>query len=158
MGNQIESIYNFLQISNLIATSGQPTEKQFSAIKNSGYQVVINLALINSPGAISNEKQIVHSLGIEYIHIPVIWEKPEIADFSQFESLMKANSDKKVFVHCIANKRVSAFIYLFRYLDQEMSKQDAKEDLLKIWVPNDIWQQFIDEVIEKYSSSSGYIG
>ena len=151
MSNNIENIHNFLQISNLIATSGQPTEKQFFVIKYSGYQVVINLALINSPGTILNEKQIVDSLGIEYIHIPVIWEKPKIADFLQFESVMQANSNKKVFLHCVANKRVSVFIYLFRYLHQGMSKEDAKKDLYKIWVPNDIWQQFIDEVVEKYS-------
>lgn len=151
MDNQIENIYNFLQISYLIATSGQPTEKQFSAIKNSGYQLVINLALVNSPGVISNEKQILDSLGIEYVHIPVVWEKPKITDFSQFESVMQVNSDKKVFVHCIANKRVSAFMYLFRYLHQGINKEDAKQDLYQIWIPNDIWQQFIDEVLEKSS-------
>lgn len=151
MSNQIENIYNFLQISNLIATSGQPTEKQFSAIKNSGYRVIINLALTDSPRAISNEKQIVDSLGIEYIHIPVVWEKPKIADFSQFESVMRVNSDKKVFVHCIANKRVSAFMYLFRYFHQGINKEDAKQDLYQIWIPNDIWQHFIDEVLEKFS-------
>ena len=151
MSNDIENIYNFLQISNSLATSGQPTEKQFSAIKDSGYQILINLALTSSPGALSDEKQLVDSLGIEYIHIPVVWEKPKISEFSQFESVMKANSDKKVFVHCIANKRVSAFIYLFRYLHQGIDREDAKEDLHKIWIPNDIWQQFIDEVIEEYS-------
>lgn len=148
MSNDLENIYNFLQISNSLATSGQPTEKQFSAIKDSGYQIVINLALTSSPGALSDEKQLVDSLGIEYIHIPVVWEKPKIADFSQFESVMKANSDKKVFVHCIANKRVSAFIYLFRCLHQGVNQENAKEDLHKIWIPNDIWQQFIDEIIE----------
>ncbi|KST67529.1 phosphatase [Mastigocoleus testarum BC008] len=147
----MESIYNFLQISNLIATSGQPTEEQFSAVKNSGYQVVINLGLISSSRALSNEKQLVHSLGMEYIHIPVVWDKPEITEFSQFASVMQVNSDKKVFVHCIANKRVSAFMYLFRYLCQGMTPEDIEKDLHKIWIPNDIWQQFIGEVIAKYS-------
>ncbi len=150
MSNELENIYNFLKISNLIATSGQPTEKQFSTIKNSAYQVVVNLAVINSSLPLSNEKQIVNSLGIKYIHIPVTWDKPEISDFLHFESVMQANSNKKVFVHCIANKRVSAFVYLFRYLYQGMSKKDAKKDLHKIWLPNDIWQKFINEVIEKY--------
>lgn len=151
MGKQIESIYNFLQISNLIATSGQPKEEQFSAIKNSGYQVVINLGLISSSGALSNEKQLVNSLGMEYIHVPVIWDKPEITEFPKFASVMQANSDKKVFVHCIANKRVSAFMYLFRYLCQGMTQEDAEKDLHKIWIPNDIWQKFISEAIAKYS-------
>lgn len=148
---EVENIYNFLQISNLIATSGQPTEEQFSVVKNSGYQVVINLGLISSSRALSNEKQLVNSLGMEYIHIPVIWDKPEITEFSQFVSVMQTNSDKKVFVHCIANKRVSAFMYLFRYLCQGMTQEDAEKDLHRIWIPNDIWQQFMSEVILKYS-------
>ena len=88
---------------------------------------------------------------MEYIHIPVIWDKPEITEFSQFVSVMQANSDKKVFVHCIANKRVSAFMYLFRYLCQGMTQEDAEKDLHKIWIPNDIWQKFISEAIAKHS-------
>ena len=45
MGEKLEDIFNYLQISDLIATSGQPTESQIAAIKEAGYQVLINLAL-----------------------------------------------------------------------------------------------------------------
>jgi hypothetical protein len=30
------------------------------------------------------------------------------------------------------------------------SEELAKQDMLAIWVPNEIWQGFIDEVISKY--------
>ena len=55
----MEDIYNFLQLSDSIATSGQPTTEQFSAIKDSGYKIVINLALQTSSNALPDEKQIV---------------------------------------------------------------------------------------------------
>ncbi len=71
--NKLENIYNFLQISDRLGTSGQPTEEQFSDIKNAGYQTVINLALTNSSNALSDEPEIVENNGMEYIHIPVIW-------------------------------------------------------------------------------------
>ncbi|WP_339379213.1 hypothetical protein [aff. Roholtiella sp. LEGE 12411] len=67
---RLEDIDNFLQLSDVIATGGQPTTEQFAAIKHSGYQLIVNLALPTSSNALPNEKQIVESQGMEYIHIP----------------------------------------------------------------------------------------
>ena len=63
---------------------------------------------------------------------------------------MKTNAEKKVFVHCAANKRVSAFIYLYRRSQKDVDKEVAKKDLEKIWIPNETWQQFIQETENKY--------
>jgi protein tyrosine phosphatase (PTP) superfamily phosphohydrolase (DUF442 family) len=142
--NKIEDIYNFLKLSDAIATSGQPTPEQFQAIKEAGYQVIVNLALPESSNALKDEKQIVESQGMQYVHIPVVWEKPTIENVTEFFSVMEANADKQVFVHCAANMRVSAFIYLYRRVHEGISDEDAKKDLQKIWIPNEIWQNFID--------------
>jgi protein tyrosine phosphatase (PTP) superfamily phosphohydrolase (DUF442 family) len=150
MGNKIEDIYNYQKISDSIATSGQPTKEQFSAIKQSGYQLVVNLALPESTNALPDEKQIVEAEGIHYVHIPVVWEKPSIENVNEFFSVMEANSDKKVFVHCAANMRVSAFIYLYQRLHESISEEEAKKDLHKIWIPNENWQKFMEQVIENY--------
>jgi protein tyrosine phosphatase (PTP) superfamily phosphohydrolase (DUF442 family) len=143
----MEDIYKFLKISDTIASSGQPTQEQFQAIKAAGYQVIVNLALPESPNALKDEKQIVESQGMQYVHIPVVWENPTIENVKEFFSVMEANTDKKVFVHCAANMRVSAFMYLYRYLHQGISDEDGKKDLQKIWIPNEIWQKFIEQVI-----------
>ncbi|MUH01319.1 phosphatase [Scytonema sp. UIC 10036] len=144
----MENIYNFLQITNSIATSGQPTKEQFLAIKQAGYELVVNLALPESTNALPDEKQIVESQDMDYVHIPVVWEKPTIENVKEFFSVMEANADKKVFVHCAANMRVSAFIYLYRYLYTGITEEEAKQDLHKIWVPNETWQKFIEQVIK----------
>jgi protein tyrosine phosphatase (PTP) superfamily phosphohydrolase (DUF442 family) len=150
MANTIEDIYNFLRISDSIATSGQPTEKQFSAISDSGYQVVVNLALPESLNALPHEREIVENLGIQYVHIPVIWENPTFDNVERFFGVMEANTDKNVFVHCAANMRVSAFMYLYRHVHKSMSDEEAKKDLYQIWVPNEVWQKFMVEVVERY--------
>ena len=150
MGNNIEDIYNYLKISDSIATSGQPTQEQFSAIQQAGYQLVVNLALPESTNALPNEKQIVEAEGMEYVHIPVVWEKPTIENVNEFFSVMEANADKKVLVHCAANMRVSAFMYLYRRLHESISEEEAKKHLHKIWVPNENWQKFMNQVIENY--------
>ena len=148
--NCLENIYNYLEISDRIATAGQPSIEQFSHIKEAGYQVVINLALKDSSNALRNEQEIVETQGMQYIHIPVIWENPTEDKLQEFIQIMKTHLDKKVFVHCAANKRVSAFIYLYHRSQEGIDKETAKKDLHQIWVPNQIWQQFIQNVENSY--------
>ncbi len=150
MSNKIEDIYNFLKLSDSIATAGQPTAAQFLAIKDSGYQLVVNLALPESLNALLNEQAIVEAQGIEYVHIPVIWDNPTLEDIKNFFTVMETNADKNVFVHCAANMRVSAFMYLYRLIHEQISEKEAKTDLHQIWVPNENWQKFIAQVIEYY--------
>lgn len=150
IGNKMEDIYNFQKVSDSIATSGQPTKEQFSEIKDSGYQIVVNLALPTSTNALPDEKETVEGLGMQYVHIPVVWESPKFEDVEHFFSVMTANNDKKTFVHCAANMRVSAFMYLYNRLHENMSDEEAKKNLYQIWVPNDTWQKFIEQVIERY--------
>jgi protein tyrosine phosphatase (PTP) superfamily phosphohydrolase (DUF442 family) len=149
--NNLAEIYNFLQISDRIATSGQPTAEQFAVIKEAGYQLIVNLALLNSSNALANEQEIVESQGMQYIHIPVIWENPTLEDVTHFFNVMEANADKQIFVHCAANMRVSAFIYLYRRLHQGLNDEAAKQDLQQIWVPNEVWNNFIQEAVLNYS-------
>jgi protein tyrosine phosphatase (PTP) superfamily phosphohydrolase (DUF442 family) len=148
MGNKVEDIFNFLQISDLIATAGQPTEQQILAIEDAGYQVLINLAPLEKfETTLPHESSLVESLGMEYVHIPVIWNKPTIEDFDRFAQVMQANSNRPVFVHCAGNFRVSAFMYLYRRLYQNIAEEQARKDLQKLWVPDFTWQQFMQKVM-----------
>ena len=45
---------------------------------------------------------------------------------------MEERVEQPVFVHCAANLRVSAFIYLYRQIKQNWSEEEAKVDLEKI--------------------------
>ncbi len=142
--DRLAEITNFLQISDKLATAGQPTVQQLRAIADAGYETVINLALPTSDGAIANEDQLVESLGMEYIAIPVNWESPTMADLDEFLQAMEQRQNQKIFVHCAKNMRVSAFIYLYRRLHLNCEHEQAIGDLHKIWKPNETWQNFID--------------
>jgi protein tyrosine phosphatase (PTP) superfamily phosphohydrolase (DUF442 family) len=147
MGERIEDIYNFRQLSDLIATAGQPTVSQYPAIATAGYQIVINLALTESTNALPDESEIAANLGLEYIHLPVAWETPTLENFQEFANVMQANSNRKIFVHCAANMRVSAFMYLYRQIYDRLDEATARLDLEKIWVPDRVWQTLIDRII-----------
>jgi protein tyrosine phosphatase (PTP) superfamily phosphohydrolase (DUF442 family) len=144
---QLSDIYNFLAVSDDLGTAGQPTAEQLAAVKAAGYDVVINLALGTTPRDLPHEADLVTGQGMEYIHIPVIFDNPTDADLTRFFNAMDENQDKKRFVHCIANARVSAFVFLYRVLRQGMAPEEARAMMQKIWQPNAVWQQFIDATL-----------
>ena len=119
MGDKLENIFNYLKLSNLIATGGQPTENQLSLTKNSGYQVVINLALPTSENALSDEKASVESLGMKYINIPIDFNNPTVENFDCFCEVMQEHQQQPLFIHCAGNLRISAFMYLYRTIYQD---------------------------------------
>ena len=82
-----------------------------------------------------------------YVHIPVLFDSPKKADYLKFEKVIKAVQGEPVFVHCAANMRVSAFMFLFRLRNNLVTRSDAEADLRRIWEPDRVWTQFIDSVL-----------
>jgi protein tyrosine phosphatase (PTP) superfamily phosphohydrolase (DUF442 family) len=145
LNDALAEIYNFRLINEKLATAGQPREEQFPDIAAAGYHAVFNIALPTSDNALANEGSIVTRLGMSYFHIPVDFAEPKAEDFQTFCGLMKTLGNRNVFVHCAANMRVSAFIYLYQVLFQNARPSEAEKDLNSIWEPNPVWQRFIEE-------------
>ena len=74
-----------------------PREEQMACIARNGYEVLINLALVDSPGALLDEDSLVTALGLQYFHIPVVWESPQPSDLIQFFEAMQRCQNRKVF-------------------------------------------------------------
>lgn len=145
----LSGIYQFRRINNHLGTSGQPTPGQFVAIQQAGFEAVFNLALPTSDHALPNEGAIVTGLGMAYVHIPVSFQAPRPLDFQAFCGLMEAWRGRSVFVHCAANMRVSAFIFIYRVLYQNLSVSEASADLQAIWEPDEIWSRFIQDELQQ---------
>ncbi|HIK18180.1 MAG TPA: protein tyrosine phosphatase family protein [Leptolyngbyaceae cyanobacterium M33_DOE_097] len=148
---QLSEINAYLPISEAIATAGQPTTEQLPLIQQAGFATVINLALTTSTDAIPDEKERVEQLGMTYIHIPVEWEAPQVSDLEQFFEAVTASKTAPVFIHCAANMRVSAFMYLYHRLRCQMPHEEAVVYLNQIWSPNSTWQAFIDQALQRSS-------
>lgn len=148
----LEAIPHYLRLSDRIGTAGQPSAEQFAAIQEAEYQVVVNL---RPPGdTLPNEHALVEGSGLGYVSIPVIWDAPTVADVEQFFATMQANENKRVFVHCAMNMRVSAFMYLYRVVKQNVAPEVAAQDLHRIWEPNPTWRHLIEQVLEQNSISA----
>lgn len=137
-------ILNFIQINDLLGTAGQPTAAQLAGLADQGYQAVINLALPTSDNAIPNEGELVTRTGMSYAHIPVKFDAPNEADFEAFRGVLRAFAGRKVFVHCAMNMRVSAFVFLYRVLEERLPVGNAAVDLHRVWEPDEVWRDFIE--------------
>ena len=139
----MKSILNYIQIDDNISTSGQPAKKEFKLISKNKFDVVINLALHNSNNALKNEDKIVSKNNMIYIHIPISWEKPEIDRLDLFCSTLEVlqKENKKIFIHCAKNYRVSIFMY--HYKKVILKDKNAKLILPDGFEPNKTWKKII---------------
>ncbi len=148
MNSKCVEITNYLANSNTLGTAGQPTPEQFATIRAAGYEVVVNLAMPDSTNALPNEDELVTAEGMDYFHIPVVWESPAVEDIERFFTVMDRNHGRKIFVHCAMNMRVSCFVFLYRVLRLGVPRETAWQDVLAIWEPNEIWQRFILQYLD----------
>ena len=136
------SILNYIKIDDHISTSGQPTKKQLKKISKNNFEVIINLAQYNSNNALKNEDKIVNKNNMIYIHIPISWDKPEKNRLKVFCSILKdlQKQNKKVFIHCAKNYRVSVFM---QYYYKNILKEDKKFKSPKSYKANKTWQKIL---------------
>ncbi|MHC1728193.1 MAG: protein tyrosine phosphatase family protein [Syntrophobacteraceae bacterium] len=136
-------IKNFVSISPKLATAGQPSEQQLQELARQGFEVVINLGLLDTSYSLADEADLVHGLGLVYHHIPVDFQAPGHDELMRFFEIMAASKGKKVFVHCAANKRVSTFVSLLGQARLGWSLDMAETCIRRVWKPNAVWADFI---------------
>jgi protein tyrosine phosphatase (PTP) superfamily phosphohydrolase (DUF442 family) len=139
-------IYNYRRVSERIATGGQPTAAQLSAVAQGGCQVVINLALHEGEDALPDEREQIQSLGMQYIHIPVVWQSPQPEDLLRFCETLARLEGQALFVHCVANVRVSVFVALDRIIRQGYPPDTALNPLDHLHLPP-VWRRFIERMV-----------
>jgi protein tyrosine phosphatase (PTP) superfamily phosphohydrolase (DUF442 family) len=141
----LDAIKNFIEVSGQLGTAGQPSEAQLREVADAGFEVVVNLGLLDPRYCLPDEAGTVASLGLAYHHIPVDFNAPKGDDFARFLDVMDASRDKKVFVHCAANYRVSSFVALYAESRLGWSQAEADAHMRRVWEPNETWSSFIAE-------------
>ena len=146
----LQGIINFRRLSDRLITGGQPTEAELALAAAAGAEVVINLGRLDPAYALPDERGTVAALGLIYEHIPVVWAEPTAADLDAFFAAMARHAGRRLFVHCAANYRASAFNMLYRVLRLGWRIEDAWPDLDAIWDPAEYpqWQAFIEAALD----------
>jgi protein tyrosine phosphatase (PTP) superfamily phosphohydrolase (DUF442 family) len=138
---------NTYQVNDGLWTSGQLSERDIAQLPSLEIEAVINLAMPTSSNALRGEAELITVQGINYFHIPVVWEAPQLEELQTFFAILDALKGKKVWVHCAKNMRVSAFIYLYRKLCLHEPEELAMFPMQVVWAPNETWQKFIDDAL-----------
>ena len=136
-------------------TSGQLSAADIDALPALGVETVINLALPSASNALPGEAERVTALGLNYVHIPVPWERPEVRHFNRFAGVLSAWAPRPTWVHCARNMRVSAFVYLYRRLVLGEPESVARFPMDRIWQPNAVWQDWINAVCSSPPGPTG---
>lgn len=151
----LADLKNYVPITKQLHTCGKIDESDLGTIKAAGIETIISLNT-ESPSQLKLLKQTATSLGMTLILIPVSWKAPTIGSLKQFFEAMETYQSVELLVHCRLNWRASAFVYLYRTLQQGVPEAEAKVHLLEVWNPwkYKTWRSFIVQAQAQFSSKN----
>lgn len=147
-------IVNFVAVDACIYTAGQPSVAALAEIRAEGFEVVVNLGLLDQDYSLTDEAGSVRALGMSYRHIPVLFVDPKPEDFECFRRTLRELSGRKVFVHCAMNLRVSCFVSLYGELELGWSRERADAHVRRVWEPDPVWSDFLARMRASFGSLS----
>ena len=139
----MERIINFIQLTENFGTAGQPTVDQFKIVADNAYQHVINIGMPDHPDAVPNEGELVTRLGLNYLHLPVPFGNPEPRHVKWFCNMLSQISEEKVFIHCIMNYRVSAFMYHYLSKFEKLDEASSRSPIFETWKLEPEWEELM---------------
>ena len=146
----VADIYNYIRIDDTLSTGGQPSVEELAAAARDGFEVVVNLALHDDKRyALPDETGTVKALGMTYVHIPVKFNAPTEDDLMAFFTAMQEHQGRKMLLHCAANKRVTAFLGLYRVIRQSWEVEPAFAPAREVWEPDAVWSSFVAAMLAK---------
>lgn len=149
------NVYNHVQVDERVSTSGIISGEVIEQIAREGYSVVINLLPDSSPHALVNEAELVRAQALEYHHIPVDFAGPTPANYAAFEQTMDGLApSERVYVHCAANMRVSAFMAIYGRERLGWTAARAAQHIAEVWEPNEVWRTFVQSQLESAAPGS----
>jgi len=151
----LESIKAFVGVDAALATAGQPSVAELGEVAARGFEVVVNLGLLDPRYCLADEAGTVRTLGLEYHHVPVEFGAPTVDDFRRFHAVMQACCGKRTFVHCAANYRVSCFVALYGEAELGWSRAEADAHVARVWAPNETWLAFLGAVRDTMRPPTG---
>ena len=121
----LRGVPDFVEVTPHFYRGGQPSKEGFENLREVGVEVVVDLR-----GDRSSERKEVNKLGMEYVAIPWHCPFPRDAIFARFLKLMRANANRKVFVHCrLGDDRVGMMVASYRMSKQRWTAERAMQEM-----------------------------
>lgn len=121
----LQGVPQLIEVTPRLYRGGQPSEEGFRSLAKMGIGIVVDLR-----GSREHERQLVNSLGMEYVPMPWHCPFPKDEIFARFLSLLRENPEKKVFLHCrLGDDRSGMMIAAFRMAEQGWTAEQAKQEM-----------------------------
>jgi protein tyrosine phosphatase (PTP) superfamily phosphohydrolase (DUF442 family) len=119
----------FGTVSTQLYRGAQPEDSGFAELKKLGIGIVVNLR--HEADMIARERGLVEQQGMQYVSIP--WrgkQDPKTENVAQFLELLRANPDKKVFVHCERGaERTGVMVACYRISSERWTAEQALNEM-----------------------------
>jgi tyrosine-protein phosphatase SIW14 len=116
-------------VSSQLYRGAQPANGGFAELKKLGIDIVVNLR--HETDEIARERALVEGQNMQYVSIP--WrgkQDPKTEQVAQFLRLLRANPDKKVFLHCERGaERTGVMVACYRISSEHWTAEQALTEM-----------------------------
>lgn len=141
---------NRVDIDGRLTTSGQPDADFLRQIGQLGVQAVISLVPVDAGDAVPEEAELVRAQGIEFLHLPIPFDRPTAADVQAVHAVLRRLEGRRVWIHCQINLRASSLVFLYRVLERHEDPVRAWIDVSRVWLPSGAWRRLIEQQLASH--------
>jgi protein tyrosine phosphatase (PTP) superfamily phosphohydrolase (DUF442 family) len=132
-------ILNYYQYNDTLASGAQPAAEEISALKQNGFEAVVNISPVSTRNALKEEAQLVEQHAMDYVHFPVDCSNLRPIHYTTFKGIMNGFEGKKVFVHCGGNIKSSNLLHMYHVLEKGVDEAKSLRILKQIQDPEEKW-------------------
>jgi len=122
----LKGVGNFGEVTPTLYRGGQPSREGYEALAKMGVNIVVDGRLSGQ----DKEREEVEKAGMQYVSIPWHCLFPRDEVFARFLNVLRANPDKKVFVHCrYGDDRTGMMVAAYRMSVEGWTAEEARREM-----------------------------
>lgn len=149
-GATLPDLPQYLEVTPLLGTGGQPADAGLKALAEKGYSAVVNLRTAGEKVDLVAEEKRARELGMKYYSVPVAGSAPEERSAIEFLRVLNELNGEKVFVHCATANRVGSLVMIRRVLHDGLTVESAEAEAARIGLRSDVLLNFAREFIRTH--------
>lgn len=131
-----------------VATGGQPTPADLTALAEAGYRTVLDTRAPGEPRGF-DEVDVVERAGMTYVNMPIGATPLTDGVFDEFRALMRDGTRQPILVHCASGNRVGLMMIPYLVLDAGRSPQEAVELAVRMGLSNPQYARLALDYVER---------